>query len=65
MAAPLYRQGARLAEAQEVFTSAQADKVADQLEIKPNSARQRYGRALRRLHQQLAANGIDLDGNVQ
>lgn len=36
------------------------NEVADLLEIDPNTARQRYGRAVRRLHQQLAENGITL-----
>ena len=38
------------------------NKVADILEIVPNTARQRYGRALRRLHQLLAENNISMDG---
>jgi RNA polymerase sigma-70 factor (ECF subfamily) len=36
-------------------------EVADLLEINPNSVRQRYGRALRRLHERLAAQGISMD----
>jgi RNA polymerase sigma-70 factor (ECF subfamily) len=35
---------------------------ADILEIDPNTARQRYGRALRRLHQRLAENDMSIDG---
>ena len=38
------------------------NEVADILEIDPNTARQRYGRALRRLHQQLAENDMSIDG---
>jgi RNA polymerase sigma factor (sigma-70 family) len=37
-------------------------EVADLLKINPNSARQRYGRALRRLHEQLVAQGIGIHG---
>jgi RNA polymerase sigma-70 factor (ECF subfamily) len=37
------------------------NELADLLEIDPNTARQRYGRALRRLHQRLAEQGITLD----
>ena len=40
-------------------------EAADLLEMNLNSARQRYGRALRRLHQHLAANGITLDGDAK
>jgi RNA polymerase sigma-70 factor (ECF subfamily) len=36
-------------------------EVADLLDIDPNTARQRYGRALRRLHQLLAENSISMD----
>ena len=36
-------------------------EVADLLEMTPNTARQRYGRALRRLHQLLASHNIVLD----
>ena len=38
------------------------NEVADILEIDPNTARQRYGRAIRRLHQVLASDemGVDL-----
>ncbi len=38
------------------------NEVADILEINPNTARQRYGRALRRLHQRLAENDMSIDG---
>ena len=38
------------------------NEVADILNIDPNTARQRYGRALRRLHQLLAENDISIDG---
>lgn len=38
------------------------NEVADILEIDPNTARQRYGRALRRLHQRLAENDMSIDG---
>lgn len=38
------------------------NEVADILDIDPNTARQRYGRALRRLHQLLAENDISIDG---
>ncbi len=37
-------------------------EVADLLEIDPNTARQRYGRALRRFHRLLAENDISVDG---
>ena len=37
-------------------------EVADLLEIDPNTARQRYGRAVRQLHQLFAENGIGIDG---
>lgn len=37
-------------------------EVADLLSINPNTARQRYGRALRKLHQLFAENGIGMDG---
>ena len=37
-------------------------EVADLLGIDPNTARQRYGRALQKLHQLLAANGFGPDG---
>lgn len=36
-------------------------EAADLLNIKPDSVRRRYGRALLRLHRQLAANGISMD----
>ena len=39
-------------------------EAADLLGTSPNTIRQRYGRALRRLHEQLAANGISLDGEI-
>jgi RNA polymerase sigma-70 factor (ECF subfamily) len=38
------------------------NEVADILKIDPNTSRQRYGRALRRLHQRLAENDIGIDG---
>ncbi|MCA9217288.1 MAG: sigma-70 family RNA polymerase sigma factor [Planctomycetales bacterium] len=37
-------------------------EAADLLDLTPNTARQRYGRALRRLHQELARIGVELDG---
>ena len=37
-------------------------EVADALRIDPNTARQRYGRALLKLHQLFADNGIGADG---
>ncbi len=37
-------------------------EVADLLEIDPNTARQRYGRALRRFHRLLAEHDISMDG---
>lgn len=39
------------------------NEIADILEISPNTARQRYGRALRRFHQLLEENEISMDGN--
>jgi len=36
-------------------------EVADMLNIDPNTVRQRYGRALRRLHQRLSEAGITMD----
>ncbi len=40
-----------------------SSEVADILEIDPNTARQRYGRALLRLHQLLAENDISMEMN--
>jgi RNA polymerase sigma-70 factor (ECF subfamily) len=40
-------------------------EVADLLNIDPNTARQRYGRAVRKLHQIFAENGIGLDGTEE
>ena len=37
-------------------------EVADLLDIDPNTARQRYGRAVRQLHQLFVENGIGMDG---
>jgi RNA polymerase sigma-70 factor (ECF subfamily) len=37
-------------------------EVADLLDIDPNTARQRYGRAVRQLHQLFAENGFGMDG---
>ena len=37
------------------------NEVADILVIDPNTARQRYGRAIRRLHQLLTDNDISMD----
>lgn len=43
----------------EGLTNAEA---ADLLKMKPNTVRQKYGRALRRLHERLTANGISFGG---
>ena len=40
-------------------------EVADLLDIDPNTARQRYGRAVRQLHQLFAENGIGMDGTKE
>lgn len=40
-------------------------EVADLLDLTPNTSRQRYGRALRRLHLELARNGIELDDEYE
>ena len=40
-------------------------EVADLLDIDPNTARQRYGRALRQLHQLFAEHGIGIDGSEE
>ena len=40
-------------------------EVADLLDIDPNTARQRYGRAVRQLHQLFAENGIGVDGTKE
>jgi RNA polymerase sigma-70 factor (ECF subfamily) len=39
------------------------NEVADVLGIDPNTTRQRYGRAVRKLHQLLVENDISVDGN--
>ena len=36
-------------------------EVADLLDIDPNTARQRYGRAVRQLHQLFVENGIGME----
>ena len=40
-------------------------EAADLLDIDPNTARQRYGRAIRQLHQLFAENGIGADGTKE
>jgi RNA polymerase sigma-70 factor (ECF subfamily) len=54
----IYREVLVLRHAEELTNA----EVADLLEIDPGTARKRYGRALRKLHQLFAENGIGVDG---
>ena len=54
----IYREVLVLRHAEELTN----EEVAELLEIDPNTARQRYGRALQKLHQVFADNGIGADG---
>ena len=54
----IYREVLVLRHAEELTNA----EVADLLEIDPNTARQRYGRALQKLHQLFVENGIGADG---
>jgi RNA polymerase sigma-70 factor (ECF subfamily) len=54
----IYREILVLRHAEELTNA----EVADLLDIDPNTARQRYGRALLKLHRLFAENGIGVDG---
>jgi RNA polymerase sigma-70 factor (subfamily 1) len=54
----IYREVLVLRHAEELTNA----EVADLLDIAPDTARRRYGRALRKLHQLFAENGIGMDG---
>ena len=55
----IYREVLVLRHAEELTNA----EVADLLEIDPNTARQRYGRALQKLHKIFVENGIGVDGD--
>ena len=55
---PIYREVLVLRHAEELSNA----EVAELLEIDPNTARQRYGRALQKLHRLFAEHGIGVDG---
>ena len=57
----IYREVLVLRHAEELTNA----EVADLLEIGPETARRRYGRALRKLHQLFAENGIGMDGEKE
>ena len=57
----IYREVLVLRHAEELTNA----EVADLLEIAPDTARRRYGRALRKLHQLFGENGIDMDGEKE
>lgn len=54
----IYREVLMLRHAEELTNA----EVADLLDIDPNTARQRYGRALQKLHRLFVENGIGADG---
>ena len=54
----IYREVLVLRHAEELTNA----EVADLLDIAPDTARRRYGRALRKLHQVFDENGIGMDG---
>ena len=54
----IYREVLVLRHAEELTNA----EVADLLEIDPNTARQRYGRAIHKLYRLFAENGIGIDG---
>ena len=54
----IYREVLVLRHAEELTNA----EVAELLDIAPDTARRRYGRALRKLHQLFADNGIGMDG---
>ena len=56
-----YREVLVLRHAEELTNA----EVAELLEIDPNTARQRYGRALQKLHQLFAAHGLDAKGECR
>ena len=57
----IYREVLVLRHAEELTNA----EVADLLDIAPDTARRRYGRALRKLHQLFAENGIGMDGEKE
>jgi RNA polymerase sigma-70 factor (subfamily 1) len=57
----VYREVLVLRHAEELTNA----EVADLLDIAPDTARRRYGRALRKLHQLFAENGIGMDGEKE
>ena len=57
----IYREVLVLRHAEELTNA----EVADLLDIAPDTARRRYGRALRKLHQLFTENGIGMDGEKE